>query len=64
MTPIKCFRVLPSPDGSATIWTEDWAGQRMLYCVAMNSDATYWVRKSLGDAHKVPVLDWDEEYKG
>lgn len=63
MTPVKCFRVLAGGDGAAAIYAEDWAGFKSLYWVTMNQDATYWARKALGEMHKVPVLDWDEEYK-
>lgn len=59
MTPIKCFRRLGN-----LIGVEDWAGFRTAVAMAASEEQADWLADSLARQHHVPVLGWEEEYRG
>lgn len=56
MTPIKCFRRLGN-----LLFTEDYAGVRMLICLCETDTQADWLAVTLTMAHHRPVLGWDDE---
>jgi hypothetical protein len=59
VTPIKCFRRLGN-----LLWTEDWAGHRVMVAMAASDEQAKWLADTFTMAHHCPVLEWDEEYDG